>query len=56
MYYTIGSDGTISYKPAFYNLDTQSQLSMQKQAEDDAARRQGKAFGGYLTINRKKRR
>lgn len=56
MYYTIGSDGTISYKPAFYNLDTQSQLSMQKQAEDDAVRRQGKAFEGYLTINRKKRR
>lgn len=55
MYYTIGSDGTISYKPAFHNLDEQSKLAMQKQAESEALRKQGKAFGGYLTINKKKR-
>lgn len=52
LYYTINSDGTISYKGGFENLSEPQQIQVTNAAEAEVARR-SKAKGGYLTINRR---
>lgn len=53
LYYTIGSDGTISYKGGFSDLSESQQAQVRDAAEADRARRRSKAKGGYLTIKRR---
>ena len=53
LYYTIGSDGTISYKGGFSDLSESQQAQVRDAAEADKARRGSKAKGGYLTIKKK---
>ena len=53
LYYTIGSDGTISYKGGFSDLSESQQAQVRDAAEADRARRGSKAKGGYLTIKRR---
>ena len=53
LYYTIGSDGTISYKEGFSDLSESQQAQVRDAAEADRARRGSKAKGGYLTIKRR---
>ena len=53
LYYTISSDGTISYKGGYNNLSESQQAQVKDAAEADRARRGHKAKGGYLTIKRR---
>lgn len=53
LYYTIGSDNTISYKGGFSDLSESQQAQVRDAAEADKARRRSKAKGGYLTIKKK---
>ena len=53
LYYTIGNDGTISYKGGFSDLSESQQAQVRDAAEADKARRGSKAKGGYLTIKKK---
>ena len=51
-YYTVNSDGSMTYKPQFYSLNEQEQ---QYVAADAARRMRQKANGGYLTVKRRRK-
>ena len=55
-YYTIGRDGTIHYKPQFYNQSLENQKELRKQAAEDRKaymNSRSKANGGFITIKRR---
>ena len=51
-YYTVNSDGSMTYKPEFYSLSEDKQ---QYVAADAARRMKQKANGGYLTVKRRRK-
>lgn len=51
-YYTVNSDGSMTYKPQFYSLNEQEQ---QYVAADAARRMRQNANGGYLTVKRRRK-